>query len=279
MEYNLTDTHSHLYDEAFDADRAGVVARARDVGVGAIVLPAIDSGTHERLLAMCGEYPDLCYPSMGLHPTSVNGNPLWRDELRIVGDYLRQSADGKQTRFYAVGEVGLDLYWSRDYLREQVEAFRRQIELSLEYSLPLIVHTREAWEEMRSLLASYKGGGIRGIMHSFSGSVDDYEFIVGCGDFLFGVGGPVTYKNSSMADVVSRMDIGNIVLETDSPYLPPVPFRGKRNESSYIVIVCEEVARIKGMTPAEVARITTDNAAGMFGIEISPDCGERTARK
>ncbi|MCC8019814.1 MAG: TatD family hydrolase [Rikenellaceae bacterium] len=262
----LIDTHSHLYSDSFDGDREEAVGRAAENGVGKIILPAIDSASHAPLLAMCGDYPDMCYPLMGLHPTSVNDNPRWRDELATVEKFVRTHAAGEGPRFYGIGEVGMDLYWSRDYETEQEEAFRFQVELALEFSLPVIIHTREAWSAMRRILGSYRGRGLRGIMHSFSGTLEDYRFILGCGDFLFGVGGPVTYNKSALAEILPYMELSHLVLETDSPYLPPVPLRGKRNESSYIVYIRDKVAEITGLSCAEVTETTTANARRMFGI-------------
>ncbi|MCD8174241.1 MAG: TatD family hydrolase [Alistipes sp.] len=262
----LIDTHSHLYSDSFDGDRAEAMRRAGENGVGKIILPAIDSASHSALMSMCGEYPDVCFPLMGLHPTSVNENPRWRDELATVDKLVRDHAAGWGGRFYGIGEVGMDLYWSRDFEVQQEEAFRFQLDLALEFSLPVIIHTREAWPAMRRILDSYRGRGVWGIMHSFSGTLDDYRYILGCGDFLFGVGGPVTYKNSTLADILPYMDPEHLVLETDSPYLPPVPFRGKRNESSYIVYVRDRVAEIMGAGIEEITETTTANARRMFGF-------------
>jgi TatD DNase family protein len=259
----LVDTHSHIYDSAFDPDRAETIARARKAGVAQMLLPATDSESHEVLLDTCREYPGVCLPMMGLHPTSVNDNPAWREELALVERYL---AHPPVERFYAVGEIGLDLHWSRDFLAEQTEAFEHQIELALEYSLPVVIHTRDAWTQMRDTLAKYAGQGLRGVMHAFSGTLDDYRAILDCGDFAFGIGGPVTYKNSALARVVGEMDIERILLETDCPYLPPVPHRGGRNESGYLTLICEKIAEIKGLSPHETARITTENARRVFGL-------------
>ncbi|MCD7969639.1 MAG: TatD family hydrolase [Alistipes sp.] len=262
----LIDTHSHLYDEAFNADRREAVKRAIDNGVGRIVLPAIDSVSHNRLLSMCREFPGVCFPLMGLHPTSVNDNPDWQSELDIVRSFLVNSATGAGPKVYGVGEVGMDMYWSRDYAREQEEAFRQQIEWAVEFDLPLVIHTREAWPEMREIISSYRGDVIKGILHSFSGTLDDYLFLLECGDFYFGIGGPVTYKKSQLAEILPFMDLTRMVLETDSPYLPPVPYRGKRNESSYIPIIRNKVAELLGKPVSEVEDITTANALRIFGI-------------
>ena len=196
---NLIDTHSHIYDDAFAGDRDEVVRRAVDAGIRYMLLPAVDSDTHNSLLSVCRDYPDICVPMMGLHPTSVNDNPGWTEELALVEEYLDHPPVG---RFCAIGEVGLDLYWERKYLDEQVEAFERQIRLSLEYSLPLVIHTRDAWPEMVNVLSKYRHCGLRGIMHSFAGSLDDYNSISEFGEFLFGIGGPVTYKNSRLATLL-----------------------------------------------------------------------------
>lgn len=261
---NLIDTHSHIYDEAFDADRAEVIARAREAGVGRMLLPAVDSDSHNALFETCRRFPGVCLPMMGLHPTSVNDNPGWTEELALVEEYLDHPPAGK---FHAIGEVGLDLHWSTDFLDEQTEAFDRQIELSLRYDLPLVIHTRDAWPQTIATLAKYKGRGVRGVMHSFSGTVDDYRTILSLGDFVFGIGGPVTYKNNPLAAVVGQMDISHIILETDCPYLPPVPLRGKRNESSFLTYICDKVAGVKDMAPEEVADATTANAIRIFGLQ------------
>lgn len=259
----LTDTHSHIYDEAFDADRDETMARALAAGVERMLLPAIDSGSHGALFATCRAYPGVCLPMMGLHPTSVNDNPSWREELALVEKMLAAPPAG---RFYAIGEIGLDLHWSTGFLPEQTEAFEKQIELSLEYDLPLVIHTRDAWPEMTAILGKYKRTGVRGVMHSFSGSLDDYRAILSTGDFVFGIGGPVTYKKSTLPQVVAGMDLSRILLETDCPYLPPVPFRGKRNESSFLTYICEKVAEARGISAEEVAEATTANARRVFGF-------------
>ena len=261
----LIDTHTHIYDEAFDDDRAGVVARARAAGVELMMCPAIDSGSHERLIRVCSEYAGYCLPMMGLHPTSVNDNPDYLSELGLVEKYLASPPVGK---FYAVGEVGLDLYWSKDWQERQEEVFSRQIELSVGYGLPLVIHTRDAWPQMTRMLARFAGSGIRGVMHSFSGTMDDYLAVKSCGDFLFGIGGPVTYKKSELPGLLELIPLADIVLETDSPYLPPVPYRGKRNESGYLTYICEKVAEIKGLSTDEVATVTTANARRIFGINL-----------
>ena len=213
---NLIDTHSHLYDEAFDTDREEAFERARAEGVRRLLLPAIDSESHERLFDLCRRHPDRCTPMMGLHPTSVNENPRWREELALVEHYLESRPEGIPP-FCAVGEIGLDLYWSREFREEQIEAFRRQIELSLQYRLPIAVHTRDAWPETVDIMHEYRGRGIRGVFHAFSDGIETYHALKSCGEFLFGIGGVVTFKKSRLAEVVREMELRDLVLETDCP--------------------------------------------------------------
>lgn len=261
MKIDLIDTHSHLYACEFDEDRNEAMERAAEAGVERLLLPAIDSESHESLFDMCRRWPERCFPMMGLHPTSINDNPAWREELALVERYLESSPVGE---FCAVGEIGLDLYWSSDYRAEQIEAFERQIELALQYDLPIAVHTRSAWTEMCEVIDRYRGRGLRGVFHAYSDGVETYKFLRECGDFLFGVGGVVTFKKSPLAEVVREIALEELVLETDCPYLTPVPFRGQRNESAYVSYICAKVAELKGITPEEVAAQTTANAERMF---------------
>lgn len=259
----MIDTHSHMFDAAFDDDRTEALERARRAGVEHIVCPAIDSGSHSALIRMCNDNPGLCLPVMGLHPTSVNDNPDWARELDIVEQYL---AAPPVDRFYAVGEVGLDLHWSRDFIAEQTVVLERQIALALRYDLPLVIHTREAWSEMLDVLEKYTGTGIGGVMHAFSGTPRDYARICAVGDFVFGVGGAATYRKSHWRAMLPEMDPAHIVLETDAPWLTPEPYRGKRNESSYLALICDAAAAIMGVEPAELDRVTTANARRIFRI-------------
>ena len=261
----LIDTHSHIYDEAFDDDRNEVVERARAEGVERIVLPAIDGESNERLFDMCRACGDYVVPLMGLHPTSVNDNPRWREELVEVETLLANPPQGID-RFYGVGEIGLDLYWSRDWQAEQTEAFRAQLDMALKHNLPIVVHTRDAWEEMASIIEEYRDRGLRGIFHAFSADVAMYERLREYGDFVFGIGGVVTFKKSALAEVVRAMQLEDLVVETDAPYLTPAPHRGTRNESSYVRFVAQKIAELKGVDYEVVAETTTANAKRIFGI-------------
>lgn len=264
----LIDTHSHLYAEEFDADRAEAILRAREGGVERLLLPAIDSESHERMFALAKAYSDLCRPMMGLHPTSVNENPRWREELAMVERYFAQLPEG--ISFCAVGEIGLDYYWSQEFVAEQREAFIAQCRLAARLDLPVAIHTRAAWDDMCDILeaetaqAAARGESLRGVLHAFSEGADTYRRLKACGDWLFGIGGVVTFKKSVVAEAVTEMALEDIILETDCPYLTPVPYRGKRNESAYVRYVCEKVAEIKGVSADEVARITSANARRMF---------------
>jgi len=253
-----------MFDAAFDGDRFEALHRAAEAGIGRILCPAIDSESHAAMLAMCAANPNLCRPMMGLHPTSVNDNPLWERELEIVERHLATPPEGG---FCAVGEIGLDLHWSRDFLAEQTVAFERQLELALRHDLAVAIHTRDAWAEMLAVLERYSGRGLRGVMHAFSGTFDDYRRVRAMGDFVLGVGGAVTYKKSALRDMLPDVDPAHIVLETDAPWLTPTPLRGTRNESAYIVYVRDAVAAALGLTPAEIERVTTATAKRVFRLE------------
>ena len=261
----LIDTHSHIYDEAFDEDRNEVVERARAEGVERIILPAIDGESNERLFDLCRACGDYVVPLMGLHPTSINDNSRWREELAEVERLLQTPPQGIE-RFYGVGEIGLDLYWSRDWQAEQTEAFRAQVELALAYNLPIVVHTRDAWEEMARVVEEYAGRGLRGIFHAYSSDVAMYERLRRCGDFVFGIGGVVTFKKSALAEVVKQMRLEDLVVETDAPYLTPAPHRGTRNESSYVRFVAMKISELKEVDYEVVAEQTTANAKRIFNL-------------
>ncbi len=267
----LIDTHSHLYEPEFDADRDEALARAAAEGVGRLLLPAIDSESHGRLFEMVRRNPECCIPMMGLHPTSVNDNPQWREELATVERYLRNAPDGIG-RFCAVGEIGLDYYWSQEFKAEQREAFVAQLRLAVELGLPVAIHTRAAWEDMAEIVAAEReraeaaGRKLRGVFHAYSEDADMWRRLRAEGDFWFGIGGVVTFKKSIVAEAVREIPLAELILETDCPYLTPAPHRGKRNESAYVRFVCEKIAQLKGLTPDEVAEATTRNAERLFAL-------------
>ncbi|MEG1414742.1 MAG: TatD family hydrolase [Mucinivorans sp.] len=258
----MIDTHTHIFDEQFDEDRAAALARARAVGVEAFILPATMDDEHERLLEVAAS--ENCYwPTIGLHPLAANEDPLWREHLARLEGYLAKFAG----RFVAIGETGLDLHWSKDFLSEQIELFVAQIELSISHNLPLVIHTREAWDEILPIMEPY-AGQIRGVFHSFVGSQAEVARIEKLGGFMYGINGTVTYPRSVLPEALQHISLDKILLETDSPYLPPQGHRGQRNESSYIAAVAVKVAQIKGISLDEIDEQTTKNAIKMFNISM-----------
>lgn len=249
------DTHTHLYSEEFNADRANVIRKAISAGVTKLYLPNIDSTSIDGMLTLEKEYPQNCFPMMGLHPCSVNENV--EAELNLVGDWLAKR------KFSAVGEIGIDLYWDKTFFEQQKMAFKKQIDWALQYDLPIVIHCRDAFDEIFEILTAYPKLP-KGIFHCFSGNLEQANKIIEHTQFKLGIGGVVTFKNSGLDKVVEEIDMKHLVLETDSPYLAPVPFRGKRNESGYLMMVAEKVAQIKNSSIAEVAEITTKNAEEIF---------------
>ena len=258
----MIDTHSHIYAEEFDEDRVAALQRAREAGVECLMLPDIDSESRDRMFSLAAEYPDFCHPMAGLHPTSVNDNSRWRNEVDMVERLLQEPP----MRLYGVGEIGIDLYWSRDFYREQREVLHAQLELALRHNLPVVLHTRSAYDEMLDAVATYRGRGLRGVFHAYADSIDTYRKIASMGDFYFGVGGVVTFKNSGLGAVVAEMPLERILLETDCPYLTPVPHRGKRNESAYVAFVRDKIAELHGVAADRVDLLTTKNATELFSL-------------
>ena len=253
----LVDTHCHLYAEEFEIDLDAVLQRAFSEGVGKFYLPGIDSASIASMLTLENKFPGKCIAMMGLHPCYVKEN--FQQELTIVKDWL------DKRHFAAVGEIGLDYYWDKTFAAEQVLAFRSQIEWSIDLGLPIVIHTRNAMQQTVDIVKEYAPKGLRGIFHCFSGSYETACEIIDAG-FYLGIGGVVTYKNSGLVDVLSKIDLKHLVLETDAPYLTPVPFRGKRNESSYLKYVVEKLAAIKNCPVEMVATITSANAEKIFGL-------------
>ena len=257
----MIDTHCHLYDEAFDADRQQAIDRALQAGVDTMLLPAIDSQSHGRQEALAAEHPDCFRQMMGLHPTSVGDN--FEEELAIVKQKLFVTKHDGQLPYVAVGEIGLDLYWDKSHLEQQTEALRQQLLWADELGLPVCLHVRKAHNELFGLLRDINKSQYSGVMHCFGGSVQEAMKAVEMG-FHIGVGGVVTFKNATLATVASTVPLERIVLETDAPYLAPVPHRGQRNESSYIPLIAQKVADLRGTTLEEVAETTTAAAQKLF---------------
>jgi TatD DNase family protein len=250
------DTHTHLYLDEFNGDRSLVIRKAIASGVKRFYLPNIDSTSIESMLRLEQENPDSCFAMMGLHPCSVNEKV--EEELKVVEDWL------KKRKFVAIGEIGIDLYWDKTFLEQQRMAFRKQIDWALEYNYPIVIHCREAFDEIYEILVSYQKLP-KGIFHCFSGTLEQAQKIIAFENFKLGIGGVVTFKNAGLDKVVQQLDMHHLVLETDSPYLAPIPFRGKRNESGYIMQIAAKVGELKDLSIAEVGEITTQNALEIFG--------------
>jgi TatD DNase family protein len=253
----ITDTHTHLYSKQFDEDRERMMLRALDNGVSRFFIPAIDSSYTESMLRLENDYPKNVFLMMGLHPTSVKENYL--EELTLVKDWLDRRS------FYAIGEIGIDLYWDTSFLQQQQDAFKTQIRWAKEKNLPIVIHCRNSFDEIFEVLEEEKDDKLFGIFHCFTGSLDQAQRAISY-NMKLGIGGVVTFKNGGIDKFLHEIPINNIVLETDSPYLAPVPFRGKRNESSYIVKVLDKLVDIYKLTPQEVALVTTQNSIEIFGI-------------
>lgn len=253
----LIDTHSHIYSEDFNSDIDEVIQNAYNNGVKKIVLPNIDSGSIKRLVDLSNSYPHICYPLMGLHPTSVAAD--YKEELEAIEYWLNKQ------KFYGIGEIGIDLYWDRTYINEQKDAFRHQIKLAKSKELPIVIHLRNSFDEVFEIVQEEQDGLLKGIFHCFSGDEIEAKKIIDLG-FLLGIGGVLTFKNSNLSKVIEKIDLKHLVLETDSPYLAPVPKRGRRNESSYLAYIAQKLAEVYQIPVEEVAEITTSNACNMFGI-------------
>lgn len=253
----LIDTHLHLYAKEFDADRAGVIAAARELGVTHLLLPNINSDSIPGMLQLAGDHPDFCYPMMGLHPCYVSDD--FEAELDIV---YRELETG---RYLAVGEIGMDRFWDLTHLNEQEEALKRQLRWAHQFDLPVALHTREANDEVLAIIRDLALSGLRGVFHCFSGTVEQAHAMIELG-FYLGIGGVLTYRNSGLDKVLAEIPMDHLVLETDGPYLAPVPFRGKRNQPAYLEHIVSKLAEIKNISTDEAAAITSANARSLFRL-------------
>ena len=257
LKMNIVDTHSHIYVSEFAQDRGVLVKKALETGVQKIIMPAIDSSTHQQMLQTEEENPNTCLSMMGLHPCSVKEN--YKDELRIAEEFF------EKRKFKAVGETGLDFYWDKTFTKEQYESFNLQIEWALQFDIPVVIHSRNSTDECIQVISEHQQGKLKGVFHCFSGNETQAQQVIDLG-FYLGIGGVVTFKNSGLDKVMQQVSLANIVLETDAPYLAPVPFRGKRNEPSYLKYVVEKLSAIKNESMDDIAAITTANAKKLFSL-------------
>ena len=253
----LIDTHTHLYLEQFDADRDIVVQRALDQGVYKMLLPNIDKDSIDVLWELCNKFPDNFYPMAGLHPTSVKED--YKEQLQIVEDEL------EKRKYIAVGEIGIDLYWDKTFEQEQKEALLFQFELAIKHKLPVVIHSRDSFNEIMQVIEAFDNSDLRGVFHCFTGTAVEAKRIIDKG-FVLGLGGVLTFKNSSLREEIKDIPLEKIVLETDAPYLTPAPYRGKRNESAYVYYVAKTLAEVHNMKIHDIAEITTENAQRLFNI-------------
>jgi TatD DNase family protein len=252
----MIDTHSHLYSEEFDVDRDEMIARAKFAGVEHIILPNVDIYSLPRMAELKSLYPGYCHAAIGLHPTYVKED--YEAQLTVVRAELQFG------NYVALGEVGIDLYWDKTYYPQQLKAFQQQVQWSLDFDLPLIIHVRNSFRVTMEALAPFKDKGLRGVFHSFIGTVEEANEILTFGGFKLGINGIVTFKNSGLAEVLKQIELKHILLETDAPYLTPTPHRGKRNESAYVSLICEKLVDVYNLSPKEIDKVTTQNALELF---------------
>jgi len=255
----MIDTHCHLFDKAFDADRAAVVQRAQAAGVAHMLMPNVDRSTYAAMMNTAKKFAAVCAPAVGVHPTSVSAASV-EEDLRFVRHALETQPTGT---FVAVGEVGIDCYHSREFLEQQIFAFEEQLRLAEKYRLPVMIHARDSFNEIAATLRRLRPN-VKGVFHAYSGSLEMYREIKMLGDYKLGIGGVVTFKNAQLPEVVRQIPLSDILLETDAPYLAPTPHRGKRNESSYLALVAQKIAEVKGVSVEEVDEVTTESARKMF---------------
>ena len=253
----MIDTHAHIYANEFDEDIELVISRAKTAGVSRILMPAIDTETHEKMLLLEDDQPEYCISMMGLHPCSVKSN--YKDELKVIEGYF------SKRRFAAVGETGLDFYWDLTFKEQQYEAFHQQADWAMHYDIPLVIHSRNSTNECIDVVRQHQNGNLKGVFHCFSGTAEQAKKIVDLG-FYLGIGGVVTFKNAGLDKAISDIDLTHIVLETDAPYLAPAPYRGKRNECSYLLYIAQKLAELKGVPVSDIDSITSNNASKLFGL-------------
>ncbi len=254
----LTDTHTHLYSKEFDADRTDLIEKAIKSGITRFFLPNVDSESIPGMFQVEKQFPTNCFAMIGLHPCSVN--PRYQQELQIMEHWL------SRRKFVAIGEIGIDLYWDKTFFPQQQDAFRKQIELSQKHGLPYVIHSRNSFDEVMEIIREYSNDFTKAIFHCFSGNVEQAQEVIKMGNFKLGIGGVVTFKNSGLDKVVEAIDLKHLVLETDAPYLAPVPYRGKRNEPDYLLLIAKKIAEIKNISVEEVAAVTTKNSIDIFGV-------------
>ncbi|MDJ1491300.1 TatD family hydrolase [Cytophagaceae bacterium DM2B3-1] len=254
----FVDTHAHIYGDQFNNDREVMLKRTFSAGVTKIFMPNVDSTSIEGMLALEDQYPDHCFSMMGVHPCSIEAD--FERELKIAEDWLAKR------KFVAIGEIGLDYYWSMEFVEQQKEALKIQVGWAKKYDLPIVIHCRDSFRDTVAVLAETGITGLKGIFHCFSGSIEDAQIAIDMG-FKLGIGGVSTFKNGGLDKVIPFVELKHLVLETDSPYLAPVPYRGKRNETSYIPLIAQRVADLKGISVATVAEVTTQNALSLFGVK------------
>ncbi len=252
----MIDTHSHIYSEEFDDDRDEIIERARSVGVSKVLMPNIDIDSINIMLDVENRYPGYCYSMMGLHPTSVKES--FEEELEVIHNWFEKK------KFIGIGEIGIDLYWDKSFLNQQLVAFKEQVKWAKKFDLPIVIHSRESFKEVFSVIDKLWDSNLRGVFHSFTGNEKDVKHILEYGTFSIGLNGVLTFKNSNLREVVKVASIDKLLIETDAPYLTPMPYRGKRNEPSYVKYVCKQLADVFGIEEKDADLITTQNAEQMF---------------
>ncbi|MFK7756397.1 MAG: TatD family hydrolase [Flavobacteriales bacterium] len=255
----FVDTHTHLFSDQFSEDIDETIKRAKDAHVSKLFLPNIDAASIQPMMRLVEDYPEQCFPMMGLHPCSV------KNDFKLVLDQMKRLLD--RHKFYAIGETGLDLNWDKSTLDIQVQALKVQIDWAKEYDLPIVIHARESYDELFDVFDELNDDNLKGVFHCFTGTLAQAEHIIGYGGFKLGLGGVLTFKNSGLSETIADIDMKDLVLETDSPYLAPTPHRGKRNESSYLYYVASKLAEVKQITMEEVAKITSRNALDLFQLK------------